>query len=183
MNALHRSSKNNSKYKYTKQVKIRSKSWKNLGKQNVFSFTLRVANYMTNIQACEQEYINDTRAPRSWVYQTSPHWFSTTCNSTPYGILFYCCYLNYSGTMFLCFPRQFMCRDTNLERSYIWRLSLLYYYSNININFCFIFMFPNNRQNWKPGHTLVFKEKDLTGLVSTPLFGFSVTIDLAIKCF
>ena len=147
MNALHRSSKNNSKYKYTKQVKIRSKSWKNLGKQNVFSFTLRVANYMTNIQACEQECMNDTSAPRSWVYQTSPHWFSTTRNSTSYGILFWCCCLNYSGTMFLCFPRQFMCRDTNLERSYIWRLSLLYYYSNININFCFIFMFPNNPQN------------------------------------
>ena len=29
--------------------------------------------------------------------------------------------LNYSGTMFLCFPREFMCRDTNLERSQIWR--------------------------------------------------------------
>ena len=39
-------------------------------------------------------------------------------------------------------------------------------------------MSPNNPQNWKPGHTLVFKEKDLTGLVSTPLFGFSVTIFL-----
>ena len=45
-------------------------------------------------------------------------------------------------------------------------------------------MFPNNPQNLRPGHTLVFKKKDLTGLVSTPLFGFSVTIfllNLAIK--
>ena len=39
-------------------------------------------------------------------------------------------------------------------------------------------MFPNNPQNLKPGRTLVFKEKDLMGLVSTPLLGFSVTICL-----
>ena len=57
-------------------------------------------------------------------------------------------------------------------------------YKNV---YCFIFLFPNNPQNLRPGHTLVFKEKDLTGLVSTPLFGFSVTtyfsLNLAIKCF
>ena len=50
----------------------------------------------------------------------------------------------------------------------------------------FIIMFPNNPRNLKPGHTLVFKEKDLIGLVSTPLFGFSDTIflvKLCNKCF
>ena len=54
-------------------------------------------------------------------------------------------------------------------------LSTGFVYKNI---YCFIFMFPNNPQDLKPGRTLVFKEKDLTGLVSTPLFGFSVTIFL-----
>ena len=39
-------------------------------------------------------------------------------------------------------------------------------------------MFPKNPQNLKQGRTLVLKEKELRGLVSTPLFGFSVTIFL-----
>ena len=54
-------------------------------------------------------------------------------------------------------------------------MSTGFVYKNV---YYFIFMFPNNPQNLKPGHTLVFKEKDLTRLVSTPLFGFSVTIFL-----
>ena len=58
--------KNNSKYKYTIQVKIGSKSCKtNFAKQIVLNFILRVAIYMTNIQACEQECMNDTHAPRN----------------------------------------------------------------------------------------------------------------------
>ena len=53
------------------------------------------------------------------------------------------------------------------------KLSTGFVYKNV---YCFTFIFPNNPQNLKPGHMLVFKEKDLTGLVSTPLFGFSVSI-------